>query len=424
MSFAGWHASVVRMIRTIVLETKNARGIMRKSGFRMSPSTAATSGEKVILTTPPCSPAKGCPRPPYGFPTSNLSSGERVAFYDTVARAEAEDPAAFVEMRDYLIALGMEDQIVMDGVMPNLRYDYAGELYTLTLDEDGACPIEVDIAPPIDDGFWEQYAAGDARFTAYDTFLADNNDYRALVKSVSLATAEIGIEQPYSYVNLNDSAIVPYPVCDETGPFGTTSTHHSDGVFAAPFDHFYQMVGYRENFGLPGEFPSTPEVYLTSDRLLDLKVAPEIDNTGLGNAANFGVVWSQFKGLIFPSPYTAAGKVTRDRDMLDTDRFFVDTAWRRCGDPLADLETEGEFFCSLSPNAGPTSLPVSATSWRDYRLWKDAPSGTQVIDWAIDPISPATTVLRYSQEWPTFDVVAVRMAAGGPALGSGSYVFP
>lgn len=417
MAFRHTYEEIREMMRRGVLDVTLARAILRKSGFR--PGGIPGNGGAPILSLNPTITA-GCPKPPYDSYTSGMEVGERDAFYETVELAETGDAGALEAMRGYLIDFGLEDFVVEEGVMPLLGYDYAGGVFTFTLDEEVPCPIEVDIAPPAG-GFWEQYKVGDTRFSDRGITLASGQNYKFLVKSLGLDSSHADERYPSFFTNLNGHGTV-YPECPETG--GLFSTHYGDAIDITDLPRFFQVVGYRANFGTPGVFPIPPQIWLTNDRLLDNPVSPTYDDTGQGNGPPFGVIGAESTAGL-SSPFTAGGLVSLDRAEVNP-LYRADAAWRACGDPTPGLSPVREHSCAIRTNIGqtPESERSSTVTYREWSVHKDAPSGEAIIDWSIDPAAPGDTVFRYSAEWPTFDVVAVRMGAEETPLAPGTYFHP
>lgn len=404
-------AAIRRMIRETVLGTGNARDILRKSGFKPT-STTGSPRERSILSTPPIAPARGCPRPPYGASMVGVIPSERAAFYEMVGQAEDGNPGALDDMRDYLITFGYEDSIVMNGVMPLLTYDYAGEVWTFTLNSDAACPIEIDITPPLN-GFWEQYADGDARFAAKNIDLAPGQDYRLLVKSVVLRTSEaLGPLLPRTRLDAGSS----YSQCPN--PSGGVYTHEIDSIqtSAASALQTGTCVAFRKDYG-PAQFANMPLVELANERLFHNAAIPISGFSGprMGTAG-----WDV--GTVTFAPYTASGRFSM-QPRTNPPEIYIDEWFHACGEPHGTLEFAREHF-GIMRSRQFQDVISSTDRYVDITVNKRTNIGNRVVDWSIDPAPPATTVVRYTQEWDTFDVVAVRMTGSGPALTPGDYVFP
>lgn len=421
MSFPRSYREWKELARKTYLQARNARAIMRKGGFRPGASIEGSLGGPILSVCPSTS-GRGCPRAPHGGFIDDFSPGERAAFYDTLERAQNEDPSAFEEMEDYLIAAGLEATIVMNGVMPLLTYDYAGEVYTLTINEGGACPIEVDIVPPFENGFWEQYKDGDTRFSDIGLPLAAAQDLRFLCKSVYLATGAATLTEPGTPVYLNTPnpphyAGFAFTECTHPDT-GDISTHYTDFIGLQDSERVYIVSGYRANYG-PATIANKPFITVTNDRLLDNYVNPEWDLTHYGNGPFGGVI----DGAWTTAAFTGGGFLTFTRNVIGIP-FYADEAWRKCVDPPPGLEFNREHFCIMQSEQ--SRAPESSTrTFRGNRVIKEAPTGRRDINWAIDPPGgPDESIERYSQEWDLFDVVAVRMAGSGPSLPVGTHSYP
>jgi hypothetical protein len=78
------YEQILRLVRKFVLATKNARTIMRRSGFRMGSSATSSSAGTPVLTLPPADfpSSPGPPEPPDGGEIPCESMPETVAEFD------------------------------------------------------------------------------------------------------------------------------------------------------------------------------------------------------------------------------------------------------------------------------------------------------------------------------------------------------
>lgn len=425
------YRAIAEMIENDPKATRFARAIARKAGFRPGSSAFTSAGAGPILTVPPVVVAGGCPRVPYGTVDTGDGTfalaeffdgpGELEEFYDNVEAAEGGDTAAFVWLRDTLVDMGLEETIVMECVMDNLRYDYAGEVCTFTLNPDAACPIEFDIAPP-SEGFWEQYAEGDARFIDKNCLMKTGNDYRVLVRSVELSTANVSQQFPYARTNLNQTAIVPYSTCPGL-PGPEAYTHFFDGIQGPDTPKVFSIQGYRQNYGTTGtDFPTIPSIVVTNDALLDNEAHPFVENTGQGNGPNFGIMAGSPRTTLTGPTWADAGFFAVGREDSSIP-FYVDTNWRPCADPNTTLEPLQESFAVMRSPQDSFDPDTDTDTYRSLRVSKEPPNGRQTHDWTTTT-GVASTVSRYASSWPTFDIVAVRMTGRASPVAAGSYLFP
>lgn len=415
MPYGLTYKEILEMVGKTVLDTGTARDIVRRSGYRPGGDGGLGAVPILSVTSP------SCPKPPLDVYTNTMTPTERDAFYDTVELAETGDVGALDAMHDYLIDFGLEDTIVMDGVMPLLGYDYAGEVYTFTLDDTAGCPIEIDITPPAN-GFWEQYKDGDERFSSKDVFITPGQDSKFLAKGIQLHTGVASAQYPAARVFANDPNLPyyagdGYPECTTGGVTPEIYTHSIDGVRILDEPKIFNVTGFRASLGSGGFSVVEPTITLTNDRLLDNPIAPTWETTHVGNGPFFGVIT-----VDAAQNYDHEGPVTLTRAGAVAD-FFADTAWRACADDPAELVLSQDHFCVMQANQFPPEDTLTDTStYRDWRITKEDAIGRRNIDWTINP-SIDDTVERYTQAWDTFDVVAVRALTSTPPS-VGTHLYP
>lgn len=409
------------MVRRKVLTTDMARRIVRKAGFRPSTTTEA-SGERIsaipILSVPgsivPWPRYGNCAQEPYGSDLADLTQEQIQDLYSDAYSAQTGNQDALNAMRGRLLEFNSESSIVMNCVMPLLGYDYGGEVCTYTIAEDGRCKIEIDVAPP-DSGFWEQYKSGDTRFPAKNNFLADNVDAKFLCDSITWYSGESA-----QGTGARHNAGPAYPQCPGPTP-GELITHEQDGFVTEnveqhgfpPFSGFY-VSGYFANFDedlnyTSGIHAQMPRITLYTDELLDSALLPFYPLT-LGISDR----------ITMADPQSMENTSATNWGHIDVPNnqpsdHLIHDRWRVCADPVHEFSwTQDVFPCFVSGHeAGIADEDLSDTfTVRDYRVIKEGHAFTQTIDFAVQPSSPSERVLRYSQDFEVFDVVAVRVIRG------------
>ena len=121
------YAEVVRLVRGEATQTKTARQVMRKSGFRLG-SALTSPTETPVLTIPACVVVGTCPRFPYAPDLDGWTETEIEDFYAAVELAETGDAGGLTQIRDYLDELGYG--IAAGSPVPLMR---------------GGCPVEFDL---------------------------------------------------------------------------------------------------------------------------------------------------------------------------------------------------------------------------------------------------------------------------------------
>lgn len=510
MSFRLTYAEIRQMIRRKALHTRWARAIMRKSGFRQMTPEASAAGARgtPILSLSPCVAAAGCPRPPFPEGVANLTPEERQDFYADVAAGEDGDQDALDDLRDWLITFGFEDEIVMNGVMPLLGYDYDGvSYYTFTLESD-TCPIEFDIVPPqggsypdLELGFWEQYKTGDERFDTTETFMWEYQNCKVLMKNIRWISRRVegrNLEFTDPIVdglrhadNLNPTrrpdeteegsfgALPPpiWEVCDYPEISGFTPsdlypaeygfpTHYEIGQYtvgpagaeaASGWRASAWVVNYHEDGslgGIPpdasptpdrqhthapgGDIPHIPNLCLHTDYMLDSQIGTyngdhyfyEGDFNDGGPEWESATVQTAFGSNLEPFPTFDFGYGFEAATNTNNPPYVFRESWQLCHDALPDWATSVDIFPTFRSAVRPGDpftvfgLGRDEITWRQYLLTKEGYDWTQTVDLTENPAPGEPAITRYEQDFITFNVIAVRMAEGGPPLEAGTYLYP
>lgn len=401
-----------------------ARKILRKSGFVPGGAggggpIASTRG-KPILSLPPVS--GDCPRPPFDNVLDSKTPEYRNQFYATVRLAETGDPGALSAMRDYLIEFGLEDFIVWNGVMPRIRYDWEGDVYTFTLDPTAGCPIEIDIVPH-PEAFWDQYKYGDPRFAGKTAFgaLVEGQDGRWLTKSILFHSTAVNSHGILNTVNLNQPDNAPFAKCGDPADPQSQHTHIHDGVSIPQSPRIVDIVGYLRTFQPSGVAAPTILCGITTNQMLDNPVTPVIEDVGLGNGPAFGVIGG-VTNIARAGTANQFGK--RTVGSIFGGLMHGNTYWRICSAPAPNIDATPGTFAYIRSNARiPDSSLTNGTSWEDSRVTKTDPASTHTINWLDNP-APNQTMFRYEHTFETFAVVAVRMANNEVSLTPGAHFHP
>jgi hypothetical protein len=370
-------------------------------------------------------------------------------FYADALSARAGGEAQRHYFRDtWLIEyLGMEEEIVMDRIMPMLGYDYNGEVSTITFMANDGCRVEVDVAPP-NNGLWEQYKTGDERFVDTPAFSYNllgggpiYQDMKTLVKEIVFRTSAThdrgegaeggrfldqwhnyggGLPQcPRSYI----SNPAQYPTHEGDAIFARNRQFETDTLFSG-----YEASGYAVNYNSPSNTTTSsnvimtyPRVCLHTTQLLDVPLDPfwplntnqPPDHTAschplqlMNSSISDWGIWRSPQNPYQSANHTAAYQL------------------RRCSDPSATTATWPwtEFpvfptFRSELPRSIPTS-DYSTTYPRNRDKWvlKEAQEHTKHIDFSLqpagaDPVQALAdeAITRATWTFELFDVVAVRV---------------
>ena len=404
-------------VRKRVLHTKLARKIMRKSGFRPRPEEGSGSGGVSVLTIPPVTPVGGCPKGAFD-PAGEFESAEDWnAFYVDAKAAEVGDQTERDEFRDEWISgyLDMEDDIIRDYIFDFLTYDYAGETATLTLFENDGCSVEIDIGR--DPGsFWEQYKGDDSRFSAENVFVNEDQDIRFLCSAVALATDDVyesGSVRSNTAGAPPDDPEYPYDVCTDGTQYWT---HERNELLFPDTDKVQTCTLYRKSYSaeeITGSF-NVPNVWITSDKMLGHKSSPLWDTLGIGNSAAFGVLPAEAMTDFPGPPYDLSlmdGSSYSPVNAHESDAvpWPVDSNFWECLETTPDLDYEQEYFCAMRSSLSTDDAPNSTDTYEDRAVWKEAPTGRQMVDWSEGPGE------RYFHTWPTYRITDVRVVGAGPS---------
>lgn len=438
MPFLPTYKEIEEMVRRKVLTSRMARSIARKADISLAGSASAPGSQITgapILSIPPVSPVGGCPKRPYADDLFS-SHQDRMDFYADAKAAEGGEQTDLDRIRTFWLTnyLGMESEIVMDCVMPLLGYDYTDEVCTITLLQENGCSVEIDITPP-DNGFWEQYKTGDARFEDQGGFPSDYQNCKWLARSIDMSTAETGNGFGGGVVEaeLDEFGDPPAGACPEPGSITGYSTHRADVLSSVnpqvrthdPLSSFRAegwLVNYDED-GIPtsGTFPTTPYMGVSADISLDTVIepfypgGPGVENPpGIGSAftggalAPFGV-WNNWGHFVRNGGAQDAGFQLP---------YYVAHRWRVCTAAEVTFDYEQDCFPVLYHPA--LAIPPgfdNTTTYRQARVYKEGYDFTQNVDWSIQPTgtSLGRSVLRYTQSFEVFDVVAVRVIGAGPS---------
>ena len=415
------------------------------------------SGIPIPLADPDCvgSPV---PNPPWqatscslGTPGSHLSTlteSERQEFWADAFAAEQGEQAGKDDMREWVTRFIGEGPIVQERIMPLLGYDYDGEVSTITLDADGACRIEVDVAPP-DNGFWEHYQSGDERFSDTPNFgigggVPRPTNHKVLVKQIifrtgvtfteSFAPGFSSPEAPWRAGGINYSGAqchrdyMPHPT-----PSNHTfdPTHEVDSIAIRNHRNETSDVfgdsecsGYRWN--QPGTFNTTNmQVCLDTNQILTAvpHIYPYNPSLGSPSGRRFNTVEMIAGG---------SGAFGFFRTAPGTQGHTVTQRYRKCSDPpmtLADWPYTQELYPVFQPTGNtfredaldPTTWTATYPSNREQKVTKEGTQFTQEIDVSLQPPGGDPTdsdtwtqnITRATWNFELFDVVAVRVRKNG-----------
>jgi hypothetical protein len=411
------------------------------------------SGIPIPLADPDCvgSPV---PNPPWqatscslGTPGSHLSTlteSERQEFWVDAFAAERGEQAGLDDMREWVTQFIGEGSIVRNRIMPMLGYDYAGGVSTITLDADGACRIEVDVAPP-SNGWWEQYKTGDSRFSDHPTFGPSGGgfqDFKILVKQIVFRTGgtTTGVTGTYLAGTSNQGHTLFTP-CPDGGNPAQYPTHSYDSLrlrnrrtettgldtFAGP-----EATGYVANInqngtlGGVGQAASVPYISLQSPQILDEPQHKWYPTSSLSpfDRSAMHLLYTNTEGV--PITTSTFGKF---RAGMGLDIHAVTARWRLCGDaPMTttDWPLTQEVFPTFYPLDDFRAIPSSERSStyptiRDLSGIKEGQEFTKEIDFSLQPTPWVPTnfddtngsIVRATWDFELFDVVAVRVRKNG-----------
>lgn len=388
------YSAIKEMVEKKAKSVPLARKIVRRAGLRSGTSSETQSaGGALLLSLPPAIPVGPCPKGPFSdglFETHE----DRLAFYEDAAGADTQEERDIFRDEWIIGYLGMEDEIVATYIMDFITYDYADETATIVLLTSNGCSVEIDVGrDPA--SFWEQHKDGDTRFTDKNVPIGEDQDFRFLVRSIHLATTEAF------------ETFSRHSTPEEEDPWD----YETRGVVfdTPPVEQAVEV--YRKTY-TPEEATggNMPWIWLTSQKLLDNVIFPRfVSPEDPGIDTNFGGMASDLAETGVPM----LGQLATYNNAF-AGFHYVDEAYGTfASPPVADFEQE-YFPIIQSGQAYPSETPIDGTTTHgDQRVYKEAPSGEQTIDWSEDPAPLETFKDRYDASWPTFRITEVRVIGGG-----------